>query len=270
MESPRTAAPAASPPSAAGVETVEHLSEARLRARQMLGGESHLCAVDDWRRVLLSARDSLILIWLVWVGLHGFGDPPFTARMLVVMAVALALLVGLSTARSTYSQVRHYAAELERERAEIRDHLDEELEEVRALYAAKGFHEPLLSQIVDTLSADDDRLLKVMMEEELGLAMHHVPHPIVVGLWNFAGALLCGLMIALPASWLSADSLHYWMTIGGAVLLALISIVAGWATRRSVVEFFTVGAVIAVVTGGVVYFLAQWLAGVGVDRIPPT
>jgi VIT1/CCC1 family predicted Fe2+/Mn2+ transporter len=227
----------------------------------MLAGESHLCAVDDWRRILVSARDSLVLIWLVWVCLHGFGDPPFTGSLLIALSIALALLVGISTARSTHTQVRHYAAELERERSEIQHHFEHEREEVQVLYAAKGFKEPLLTQIVDTLCADDDRLLKVMMEEELGLFMHHVPHPLTVGLWNFAGALASTLCMSLPLVWLSPDAAHLWMPTGGAVLLAAISMVGAWATRRSPVEFFTVGALMAIVTGGVVYFLAQWLAG---------
>src|SRR3990172_979191 len=146
-------------------DAADHVAEARQRARQVLAGESHIGAVDDWRRALVSARDALILIWLAWVALHGFGDPPFTGWMLVALSVALALLLGISTARSTHAQVQYYAAELDRERGEIRNNFEHEREEVRELYAAKGFRDPLLTQIVETLSADDDRLLKVMMEE---------------------------------------------------------------------------------------------------------
>lgn len=225
----------------------------------MLASEAHLGAVDDWRRVLVSARDAVILVWLTWVALLGFGGPPFTGMMLVAMAVALALLVGMSTGRSTLAQVRYYASELERERAEIRDHFDEEREEIRALYAAKGFREPLLGQIVDTLAADDDRLLKVMMEEELGLSMYHINHPLIVGLWNFSAALVAGLVLALPVALFPPGTAYWWIPLCGAVLLMILSIIAAWATRRSIIEFFTVGMTIALVTGGVVYFLGQWL-----------
>ena len=242
-------------------DAADHVSEARLRARQMLAGESHLGAVDDWRRVLVTARDAMILVWLTWVALHAFGDPPFTAYLLVAMAVGLAVMFGISTGRSTHAQVEYYAAELDRERREIRDHFEHEQEEVRVLYAAKGFREPLLSQIVDTLSADDDRLLKVMMEEELGLSMHHMQHPLIVGLSNFAGALGAGLAMSMPLLWLSGLAEGRWMAGGGAGLLAVVSVLSGRATGRSATEFFTVGLIMAVVTGGVVFFLAQWLAG---------
>lgn len=245
--------------STTGIDVADHLTEARQRARQMLASEAHLGAVDDWRCVLVSARDAVILIWLTWVALQGFGDPPFTGMMLVAMAVALALLVGMSTGRSTFAQVRHYASELERERAEIRDNFDEEREEIRALYAAKGFREPLLGQIVDTLAADDDRLLKVMMEEELGLSMYHINHPLIVGLWNFSAALAAGLVLALPVALFSPGAAYWWIPLCGAVVLVILSVIAAWATGRSITEFFTVGVTIALVTGGVVYFLGQWL-----------
>ncbi len=241
-------------------DAADHVTEARQRARQVLAGESHLGAVDDWRRALVSARDALIFVWLAWVGLHGFGDPPFTGWMLVALTVALAVLVGISTARSTYTQVQYYAAELDRERHEIRTDFEHEREEVRALYAAKGFQEPLLGQIVDTLSADDDRLLKVMMEEELGLSLSHVNHPLLVGLWNFLGALIAGLALSLPAALTHSGTAHWWMPTGGTILLAVYAYLSARYTGRRIMESFTVGMVMAVVTGGIAYTLSQWFA----------
>ena len=241
-------------------DAADHVIEARERARQVLSGESHLGAVDDWRRALVSARDALILIWLCWVALHAFGDPPFTGFLLVALAVALAMLLGISTGRSTHAQVQYYAAELDRERHEIRTDPEHEREEVRELYAAKGFRDPLLNQIVDTLAADDDRLLKVMMEEELGLSMHHVNHPLIVGLWNFAGAAIAGLALALPVALSPSSAAHWWMPVGGAGLLAVVAFISARATGRSLMEFFTVGVIMAIVTGGVVYALSQWFA----------
>jgi len=238
-------------------DAADHVTDARRRARKVLAGESHIGAVDDWRHALVGARDALILIWLTWVGLHGSGDPPFTGWMLVSMSVALAVLMGISTARSTFAQVQYYSAELERERGEIRSDPDHEREEVSALYAAKGFREPLLTQVVDTLCADDDRLLKVMMEEELGLSLYHVNHPLVVGLWNFAAALLAGLVLSLPAALGGELFSHYWIPSAGAGALGVVSLVSAKATGRSMFEFFAVGVIMAIVTGGVAYSLAQ-------------
>ncbi len=243
-------------------DAADHVSEARQRARQVLAGESHLGAVDDWRRALVSARDALIFIWLTWIALHGFGDPPFTGWMLVALAIALAALIGISTARSTHTQVQFYASELERERHEIRTDFEHEREEVRALYAAKGFQEPLLTQIVDTLCADDDRLLKVMMEEELGLSLFHVNHPLLVGLWNFGGAAAAGLALALPAALSHPDAAHWWMPAGGSALMVVVGFLSARATHRSIVEFLAVALIMAVVTGGIAFALSKWFAEV--------
>ena len=241
----------------------EHLAEARHKARQILSGETHLGAMDDWGRIIVSARDAVILIWLTWVALHGFGDPPFAGQMLVAMAVSLALLVGISTGRSTLAQVQYYASEFERERDEIRDHFDHEREEVVALYQAKGLTGTLLEEVVDTLCSDDDRLLKLMMEEELGLSMHHVQHPFVVGAVNGAAALAAGLTLALPVLWMASGAVFLWMIIGGLAIMGLLAIASVRATTRSGLEFFMAGVVTAVVTGGVVYFLAQWFSRPG-------
>lgn len=239
---------------------VDHVAEARQRARDMLAGESHLGAVDDWRRALVSARDALIFIWLAWAALHGFGDPSFAPYLLVSLGIGLSLLIGISTARSTHTQVQFYATEFERERHEIREDFEQEREEVRALYAAKGFREPLLTQVVDVLCADEDRLLKVMMEEELGLSMYHVNHPLLVGLWNFAGAAAAAMMLALPTLWLSERAILYWIPASGGLGLIIIAALSTWATKRNFMEFLAVSVIMAIVTGGTVFFLARWLA----------
>jgi VIT1/CCC1 family predicted Fe2+/Mn2+ transporter len=254
-------APTPSQPASIAADAADHVSEARLRARQVLSSEAHIGAVDDWRRALVSARDSLILIWVAWLTLHGFGDPPFTGYAIVALAAAFALLTGISLGRSTHAQVAYYAAELDRERTEIRDDYEHEREEVRALYAAKGFREPLLSQIVDTLSADEDRLLKVMMEEELGLSLYHVNHPLVVGAWNFAASAAAGLVLAVPVALADREFAHVWMPAAGLFALALLSVISARTTGRSMIEFFAVGAIMAIVTGGTAYALAQWFGG---------
>ena len=242
--------------------TPDGLTEARRRARQVLSSEAHLGDVDDARRAFVSARDAVILLWVIGVVFLGFGYPAVAGPMLVAIAVGHAVLCGISTGRSTAMKLHYYATELERERHEIRTSFEQEREEVRALYAAKGFEEPLLSQIVDTLSVDEDRLLKVMMEEELGLSMHHVNHPLLVGLWNFCGALLPGVLLTVPLLWLTRTGGEVWVFGGGTALLATISGLAARSTQRRFIDVFSAAVVIAVVTGGTIYFFSLWLAGI--------
>ncbi len=71
---------------------------------------------------------------------------------------------------------------LAQEKWEIEHNREQEREELGVLYAAKGFEGKLLEDVLDVLMADGDRLLKVMVEEELGLTLESQVHPLKQGL----------------------------------------------------------------------------------------
>jgi len=81
---------------------------------------------------------------------------------------------------------------IEQERWEIKHHRAQEKEELKAMYKQKGLSGKLLDQVIEVLMADDNRLLRVMLEEELGLTLETYEHP----LKQAAGAGL-GVIIAL-------------------------------------------------------------------------
>jgi vacuolar iron transporter family protein len=114
---------------------------------------------------------------------------------------------------------------LEEERWEIEHNRDQERDELKTLYAAKGFEGKLLDEVLDVLMADGDRLLKVMVEEDLGLSLEVHEHPLkqtlgaacgVVGsaavclsffyLWPIGGLYLSAIAILGFSGYLSA---HY-------------------------------------------------------------
>jgi len=241
-------------------DMAEHISTARQRARRMLGGEVHPGETDDARQALIRARDGVLLVWMLWIVLTGFGIQEGAGAILVAAGVGFALLQGLSAGLATQARIEYYEAELQRERHEIQTTPEHERDEVRALYASKGFRPPLLEQIVDTLCADDDRLLKVMLEEELGLFLHHVNHPVLVGLWSGGGALAGALTLALPVVLLEPATARVWMWTGGLGLAALLAVLSGWGHGRAIPRLAS-WLIIGGVTGGAVHFLAHLLAG---------
>lgn len=102
---------------------------------------------------------------------------------------------------------------VEQEKYEIEHNRDQEREELTALYRAKGFEGQLLEDVITVLMADQNRLLKVMVEEELGLSLGVHEHPIkqtigaligcmltsciclcLIGFWTHAG--LTGILVA--------------------------------------------------------------------------
>lgn len=109
-----------------------------------------------------------------------------------VISVLLACALGYRAGSISWSRLERLHRLLEQERHEIEYNRDQEKEELSTLYRLKGFEEPLLSEVVAVLMADSDRLLKVMLEEELGLSLANHRHPIEMAAGAAAGSLLAG------------------------------------------------------------------------------
>jgi vacuolar iron transporter family protein len=91
---------------------------------------------------------------------------------------------------SRLERLHRVAAE---EQGEIQDNREQERQELKALYQAKGFHGKLLDDVVDVLMADSDRLLRVMLEEELGFRLEENEHPLIQGLGASLGVLFASI-----------------------------------------------------------------------------
>jgi VIT1/CCC1 family predicted Fe2+/Mn2+ transporter len=212
---------------------------------------------------VVTARNTVILVVLIWALGHAFA-PPLSphdwGRWLLAAGAGISIFLGIAAGLTAQNEVRLLEAELERERREIQEHPEEERDEVRALYAAKGFREPMLSEVVDVLCADDDRLLKVMMEEELGLFVQEGHHPVLVGAANAAIALAASLVLALPTLLLSDRSTDRWLPLGGAVLVAGLAVLMARFTGQPTVPLAARWVGLGGVSVGMVHFLGQWIA----------
>ncbi|MCE7994508.1 MAG: hypothetical protein HEP71_21165 [Roseivirga sp.] len=94
---------------------------------------------------------------------------------------------------STKSEKQKYQKHKNIEYWEV-DHLpDKEREEVREIYAAKGFEGELLEQVVDQITADKDRWVDVMMKEELEMA-EETKSPIAMGAVTFVSFIILGFI----------------------------------------------------------------------------
>lgn len=112
------------------------------------------------------------------------------------LAALLVWKVGRS-ALLGWSRLERLHRLIEEERWEIEHHRPQEKEELKALYQAKGFSGPLLENVVEVLMADDDRLLEVMLREELGLQLEIVEHPLKQALGAAVGVLGAAVLFSL-------------------------------------------------------------------------
>lgn len=94
---------------------------------------------------------------------------------------------------STKSEKQKYQKYKNTEYWEVENLPDKEREEIREIYAAKGFEGELLEQVVDQITADKDRWVDVMMKEELEMA-EETKSPIAMGAVTFVSFVILGFI----------------------------------------------------------------------------
>jgi VIT1/CCC1 family predicted Fe2+/Mn2+ transporter len=185
---------------------IEHLARARQKG-YLASVELHNFGFSSKLFSFIDAfRDGMILFALLL-----FSVP----KMLWPLAISFALWRGLKTTLQGFTRLDRLHTLIEEEKYEIDHNRDEEKLELIAIYEAKGFKSPLLEEVVATLMADDNRLLQVMLEEEMGVSFETLDHPIVTGSMATLGALTAlGLVTALHL-------IPHGVAVGGLILLGL-------------------------------------------------
>jgi predicted membrane protein (TIGR00267 family) len=125
----------------------------------------------NWLRdVILGGQDGLVNILGIILGvIAGGGSKTVLIAAGFAAAITESISMGAVGYTSSVSQRDYYQAEREREAAEIETMPEAERQEIREIYAGKGFSGDLLEQVVDTITANRDSWLSTMMDEELHL-----------------------------------------------------------------------------------------------------
>src|SRR3989442_11492192 len=121
----------------------------------------------NWLRdVILGGQDGLVNILGIILGVvAGGGSDTVLLATGIAAAITESISMGAVGYTSTISERDFYEAERKREAAEIATVPEVERQEIRDIYAAKGFGGPLLEHVVDTITANRDRWLATMMDE---------------------------------------------------------------------------------------------------------
>jgi predicted membrane protein (TIGR00267 family) len=125
----------------------------------------------NWLRdVILGGQDGLVNILGIILGvIAGGGSKTVLLAAGFAAAITESISMGAVGYTSTVSERDYYEAERARESAEIDSMPAAERQEIRDIYATKGFSGELLERVVDTITANRDRWLETMMNEELRL-----------------------------------------------------------------------------------------------------
>lgn len=172
-----------------GKDAAHHVAEAQAQglidAHEFHGREApgHISALID------AARDTFTLIPLLLIAL-----PVFPLPQISILLFGWCIWKAGRSGWLAWVRLERLHRVLIEEKWEIENHRPQEREELKALYHAKGFEGKLLEDVLDVLMADGDRLLKVMIEEELGLSLESEEHPLKQALAAFLGAALAGAL----------------------------------------------------------------------------
>jgi predicted membrane protein (TIGR00267 family) len=159
----------------------------------------------NWLRdVILGGQDGLVNILGIILGvIAGGGSNAVLLTAGFAAAITESISMGAVGYTSAVSERDYYQAEQARETAEIDATPNAERQEIRDIYAAKGFTGDLLERIVDTITANRETWLGTMMDEELHLQPVETPDimrsAVVITIATLAGHLIP----LLPFVWLS-------------------------------------------------------------------
>lgn len=147
---------------------------------------------------VLGGIDGCVTTFAVVSGAVGAG---FDAIVPLVLGAANLLADGFSMAVSNYESAKVQADYQDQLRRTEESHIERipagEREEIRQIFARKGFGGPLLEQIVDTICSDRRLWVETMLSEELGLAKAP-PRPLAAALATFVAFVLVGAVPLAP------------------------------------------------------------------------
>lgn len=194
--------------------------------RRRLGQEP---AYSNLRDVVYGAIDGIVTTFAIAAAATG---ADLSAEVIVVLGVANLVGDGISMATSNVLGTRAAGQELDKARADEREQIRllpaGEREEVRRIYANKGFTGADLERAVEIITSDEDVWVDTMVTEELGLSKVG-PSLWRAGLATFIAFAVAGAVPLVP----------FFVAIASGTSEA---VAFAWSTACAGVAFFLVGA----------------------------
>lgn len=214
---------------------------------------------------VLGAIDGAITTFAIVSGVAGAG---LTVGVALVLGVANVLADGFSMAVGNYLKSRSDHQVVEKYRRMEERHIlhapEGELEELRQIFAAKGFEGETLETIVSVIANDQQRWIDTMITEEWGLPLQP-PSPIKAGSVTFVAFVAAGFVPLLPllfSSWIGPTATFVASAAATAVTFVAIGAVRGKVAHQSMLwsslETLGMGGVAAALAYSVGHLLQEF------------
>ncbi|HJZ79222.1 MAG TPA: VIT1/CCC1 transporter family protein [Pyrinomonadaceae bacterium] len=215
----------------------------------------------DW---IYGGIDGSVTTFAVVTGVVGAHLSPV---VIVIMGLANLMGDGFSMAASNFLGTRSEHDDVTRLEAIERRHIalapEGEREEVRQIFAAKGFAGPDLERVVELITSDPDRWVRTMLTEEYGLPLQ--PRSAwMAAVSTFSAFAVCGLVPLLPFLLGINHGFIVSMILTGAVFFLIGSVKSLWSTAwwwRSGLSTLLVGGIAAGLAYVVGVFLKSLVSG---------
>lgn len=193
--------------------------------------------------------DGAVTTFAVVAGVVGAQISP---GVVIVLGVANLVADGFSMAAGNYLGTRAELDDLKRLEAQERRHIkldpEGEREEVRQIYADKGFAGEDLARVVELITADPARWVRTMLTEEYGLPLE-VRSPLRAAASTFGAFVLCGLVPLIPFLFHVKAAFPSAIILTCAVFFLIGSVKAKWSITTWWVSGLTTLAIGATAAG---------------------
>lgn len=200
--------------------------------------EPHGTAGRYLREVVFAASDGLVTTFAVVAGAAGAHLDPF---IVIILGVANIIGDGISMGLGEYlgstSENQYYEAQERKERWEVENKREAEVEEMRDIVRDWGINGQQREDTVQAIIQDKNVWVDLMMKFELGLQRNEGKSPARSGFVMFASFAVIGIAPLLPYLFRSASSF-------------------AWSITITALTMFTVGALRSRVTR-----LTWWVSG---------
>ena len=216
---------------------------------------------DDF---IYGSIDGAVTTFAIVAGVVGAGLSP---GIVLILGFANLFADGFSMAASNYqaSKARNEFVEMKRkqEEWEIDNLEDQERDEIRDIYKAKGFKDELLEEVVRIITSKKKVWVDTMMKEELGLIENK--DPVTSSVSTFVGFNVIGLVPLIPfivfmimGVELNSEAFVY-STVSVMTAFFLVGVIKGKIVKKSMIRSglntLVIGGIAATVAYGIGYGL---------------
>ncbi len=205
---------------------------------------------------IYGANDGLGAVFGIVSGVAGATDNQQHYVLISGLAGMLAstLSMGAGAYLAAKSEAEVYEAEISREKAEVEENPEEEIEEMALFYQLQGFGVEESQRMAERLAEQPEQLVQAMAQSELGLSEHRFPDP-----WKSAtsAAISTAIGAFIPiipfffmngfAAVVAAFTISLIAHFAVGALKSLITMRSWWASG---LEMTWIGVIVAAVTYG--------------------